>query len=213
MPFVVGTAIQVKYFIGVTGLTVNARIEDESGGVFGAELTLVENAVFVAAGHVGLYETTFTPDAAGTWAAIIYYGGVRVGQVYYDVLVSVVGELEVLPVSITDPANNGVTTVATVTTQPCVIEKIIIHADAIQTVDMTSCAVEGGVGQVVTFLGVGDAIRANLDAADKQVSWNGAVRLDAGKLITIDLQGTGATAVDLTIIILYRPEVAGGVLA
>lgn len=120
------------------------------------------------------------------------------------------GKTKLLEVSITAAANATSTTVATVTTQPCLIKSLVIHADTTQTVDMTSCAVEGGVGQVVEFIGVGDAIQANLSAADEQVYWTGAVRLAAGKLIYIDLQGTGATAVDLTIAIEYIPLTDGG---
>ncbi len=118
----------------------------------------------------------------------------------------------IIEVSITAAANAGITAVATVTLQPCLIESIVIHADAAQTADMTSCAVEGGVGQVVEFIGAADAVQASLDAADKQVSWTGVVRLAAGKIIYIDLQGTGATAVDLTVTIKYRPCVNDGVL-
>ena len=121
--------------------------------------------------------------------------------------------LRVLEVSITAAANAGVTTVATITDQPCLIESVVIHADAAQTANMTSCAVEGGVNQVVEFIGVADAILANLDAADKQLGWCGAVRLAATKTITIDLQGTGAAAVDLTITITYRACAQGGYLA
>ncbi len=51
----------------------------------------------------------------------------------------------ILEVSITAAANAGVTTVATVTDQPVQIESVIVHADAAQTADMPSCAVEGGV--------------------------------------------------------------------
>ena len=129
-----------------------------------------------------------------------------------DVVDTKEGKLQVLEVSITAAANAAGTLVATVTTQPCVIESIIIHADTVQTGDMTSCAVEGGAAQVITFIGPGDAIQANLDAIDKQVSWIGSIRLAATKTIEIDLQGTGATAVDLTIIIKYRASVDGGYL-
>jgi hypothetical protein len=123
------------------------------------------------------------------------------------------GKIQIIEVSITAAANAGVTTVATITSQPCLIKSIVIHADAAQTGDMTTCAVEGGVLQVVEFIGVGSATQANLDAADKQVPWTGAVRLAATKTITIDLQGTGATAVDLTVTIEYEACVDGGYLA
>ena len=123
------------------------------------------------------------------------------------------GKVQIKEFSVTGAANAGVTTVATVTTQPCLIESVVIHADDIQTVDMTSCAVEGGAGQVVEFISAASAIQGNLDAVDKQVGWTGGVRLAATKLITIDLQGTGATAVDLTVTIKYRACVNGGYLA
>ncbi|GAF77522.1 unnamed protein product, partial [marine sediment metagenome] len=123
------------------------------------------------------------------------------------------GKKQIKEFSITAAANAGITTVATIGSQPCVIESVIIHADADQTDDMTTCAVEGGVGQVIEFIGTNDAIEANLDAADKQVGWTGIVRLAVGKIIYIDLQGSGATAVDLTVIITYRACVDGGVLS
>ena len=126
------------------------------------------------------------------------------------------GRTQIKEVSITAAANAGLTTVATITTQPCLIKSVVIHADAAQTADMTTCAVEGGTGQVVEFIGTTAATQANLDAADKQVSMtpaDGAVRLVATKTITIDLQGTGATAVDLTVIIEYVACVDGGYLA
>lgn len=122
------------------------------------------------------------------------------------------GRTQIIEVSVTAAANAGVTTVATVTSQPCLMKTAVIHADAAQTGDMTTCALEGGTGQVVEFIGVGTATQGNLDAADKQVSWTGAVRLAATKVISVDLQGTGATAVDLTIIIEYEACVDGGYL-
>ena len=124
-----------------------------------------------------------------------------------------VGVTQIEEVSITAAANAGVTTVATITTQPCLIKSVVIHADAAQTADMTTCAVEGGAAQVIEFIGVGDATQANLDAIDKQKGYTGVARLAATKTITIDLQGTGATAVDLTVIIEYVACVDGGYLA
>lgn len=214
MSFPVGQAIPIRYYHGISGATVLARVVDEADGTFGAELTLTENAALLAAGYPGFYESTWTPDAEGHWKILIKVGGAVYGQLFYYVGGGALeGRAQILEVSITDAANAGVTTVATVGTGPCLIESVVIHADAAQTGDMTSCAVEGGVGQVVEFIGAADAIQANLDAADKQVGWTGAVRLAVGKTITIDLQGTGATAVDLTIVIKYRACADGGVLS
>ncbi len=122
------------------------------------------------------------------------------------------GVTQIKEFSITAAANAGLTTIATITSQPCLIKSIVVHADTAQTGDMTTCAVEGGASQVIEFIGAGDAIQANLDAIDKQISWDGKVRLAATKTITINLQGTGATAVDLTISIEYAACVDGGYL-
>lgn len=85
MGFKIGVAIPIGYYHGASGQTIKARIEDEAGGVFGAELTLVENAAFVAVGIDGYYESSFTPDAAGRWTALIYYSSIKYGQMFYDV--------------------------------------------------------------------------------------------------------------------------------
>lgn len=123
------------------------------------------------------------------------------------------GVRQVLEVSVTVAANAGVTTLATVTTQPCVIKRVVLHADTVQTGDLTTAAIEAGASQVVTLIGTGDATQANLNAIDKQVAWEGSVRLAATKTLTINLQGTGATAVDLTVTIEYEAAVDGGYLA
>jgi len=125
----------------------------------------------------------------------------------------VMGRAQIKEVSITSAANAGDVLVATITTQPCLIESIVIHADAAQTANMTSCGIFGGTGKVVTFIAAADALQADLDAADKQVAWQGAVRLAATKTIVISLVGTGAIAVDLTIVIKFRASVSGGYLA
>ena len=124
----------------------------------------------------------------------------------------VMGRTQIFEKSITSAANAGDVTVATITDQPCQIESVIIHADAAQTANMTSCGVFGGAGKVITFISATDAVQANLDAADKQIGWVGAVRLDATKTIVISLVGTGATPVDLTIVVKYRACANGGYL-
>ena len=133
----------------------------------------------------------------------------KLGNMYQSLAV---GKASFFEKSITSAANAGDVTVATITDTPCQIESIVIHADTAQTADMTSCGVFGGAAKVITFISATDAVQANLDAIDKQVAWTGAVRLAATKTIVISLVGTGAAAVDLTIIIKYRPTIAGGYL-
>ncbi|MBA7688265.1 hypothetical protein ES703_96744 [subsurface metagenome] len=125
----------------------------------------------------------------------------------------VMGRSQIFEKSITSAANVGDVNVATITTQPCLIESVVIHADAAQTADMTSCGVFGGEAKVITFISAADAVQANLDAEDKQVAWTGAARLATDKTIVIDLQGTGTDPVDLTIVIKYRACASGGYLA
>jgi len=124
-----------------------------------------------------------------------------------------VGTKQIVEVSITAALNAGVTTVATVANQACLIKSIVVHADTAAHADMTSCAVKGGAAQVVTFISAATAIEANLDAENKQVSWSGAVRLPTSATVIIDLQGTGANNADLTVTIEYEACVAGGVIA
>ena len=123
------------------------------------------------------------------------------------------GRTQVKRVSVTSPANAGSVTLATVTTRGVRIKSVVTNADAAQTADMTTCAVLGGDGTVVTFISTTDAIQANLDATDKQVGWRGTVALETAKTIIMDLQGTGATAVNLTVTITYEASIDGGYLA
>lgn len=124
-----------------------------------------------------------------------------------------IGDPPIFEKSITSPANALDVLVATITDQPCQIESVVIHADAAQTGNMTSCGVFGGDGKVITFISAADAIQASLNAPDKQIGWSGVVRLAATKTIVISLVGTGGAAVDLTIVIKYRACVPGGYLA
>lgn len=124
-----------------------------------------------------------------------------------------VGVRQVLVKSITSAANAGATTLAQVGTNPVVIESICVQADTASQTDLTSAAVYGGSANAITFINATDAAKANLDAVDETVSWTGACRLAVAKNIVMDLQGTGTTAVDLTVTITYYAEVAGGVLS
>lgn len=123
------------------------------------------------------------------------------------------GKTQIKEFSITAAANAGATIIATITDQPCLIKSIVLHSNGATTADLTSAAIEGGASSVIEFINTTIAIQANLDAADKQVAFAGVVRLAATKTITIDLQGTGATAVDFTVSIEYEATVDGGILA
>ena len=120
---------------------------------------------------------------------------------------------QVFTKQITSAANAADVTVATITTQPCLIESIVVRSNGATTADLTSIGVYGGASKVVTFLTAVEGVRANIAAEDQQIFWSGAVTLAATKTIVITLTGGGATAVDLQVDIKFRPIVAGGYLA
>lgn len=130
-----------------------------------------------------------------------------------DAVDRVAGKLQVFEKSITSGATAGTVTVATITTQPCLMESVVLHADAAQTPALVSAAIQGGANGIVTFIDATDAAVANIDVTDEQVAWTGATRLAATKTVIMDLVGTGATAVDLTVTIGYRACADGGYLA
>jgi len=123
------------------------------------------------------------------------------------------GITKIKEISVTAAANAGLTTLATITTQPCLIKSIVLHSDGATTADLTSAAIKGGASQIKEFISAATAAKANIDAANEQVSWTGAARLPATTTIVMDLQGTGATAVDFTVTIEYIPCINGGYLA
>jgi hypothetical protein len=123
------------------------------------------------------------------------------------------GKTQIFTKNITAAANAGVTTVGTITTQSCLIKRIVLRANGVTTADLTSAAIEGGASQAVEFISAATAVTASINADDEQVAFSGAAVLDATKTITIDLQGTGATAVDLDVIVEYCAITAGGYIA
>jgi len=115
--------------------------------------------------------------------------------------------------AIASAANATNVLVGTVTTQPCKIRSVIVHANSASQADLTSAGVFGGADiatHTITFLSAVHAAKANIDAANKQVAWTGKAELAATKVIAIDLEGTGATPVDLTVTIEYEASVDGG---
>jgi len=125
----------------------------------------------------------------------------------------VAGKTQIFEKAIPSAANAGNVLVGTITAQPCLIKSVVLHADATGQADLTSAAVYGGnaiATHTVTFFDVVDAAKANLDVADEQIGWTGAVRLAATKVLAIELLGTGATAVDLTVIVEYVATANGG---
>ena len=127
--------------------------------------------------------------------------------------IKVMGRTQVFQKAVTSAANVGDVVLATITTQGCVIDSIVVKAVTAAQVDLTSAAVAGGAAKVVVFLSAADAAVANLDAIDEQVAWTGAVELAATKTIVMSLVGTGVTAVNLLVTITYHSVADGGYLA
>ncbi len=122
------------------------------------------------------------------------------------------GKTQSFTKNITSAANVGAVTVATVTTQAVRIKSIVVRSNGALTADLTNITITGGAGAVVTFIDAVTGVRANIAAADQQVSWDGSVTLAATKTIVITLTGTGATAVDLQVDIGLEAITDGGYL-
>jgi len=123
------------------------------------------------------------------------------------------GVNQVFQKAITSAANtNGLVTIATVTTAACLIKSIVVKAVTAAQADLTSAAVKGGASQAVTFISAVTAAKANITAVDQQVGYTGIVELAAGKTIVMDVQGTGATPVNLLVTIEYEAAVDTGYL-
>lgn len=179
--------------------------EWQTGDMYRATLTGVKCTIGGA--------TVYVP--AMVWSNIV----VETGDIKTTVeaiqtkLATGVGQPQVFTKSVTSAANAGDVTLATVGTAPVIIDKICVTAVSASQTDLTSAAVYGGASKVITFLDTTDMAKANIDAADECVGWEGAQRLGTGKTIVMTLAGTGATPVNLLVSITYHAETAGGVLA
>lgn len=123
------------------------------------------------------------------------------------------GREQIFQKAITSAANAGAVTLATITTRACLIKSITVKAVTAAQTALTSAAVTGGASSVISFLDAVDAAKANIDAVDEQISWQGRVELAAAKTIVMTLVGTGATAVNLLVTFEYVACVDGGYLA
>jgi len=122
----------------------------------------------------------------------------------------VAGRNQVLQINVTSPANNLRTVLASVASQPCTVKYVIIRAKTAAPADLTTCAMNAGTGDVLPLIVVGLATQANLNAVDRQVGSTDLAELPVGATITMDLQGTGPTAVDLVVTIGYEACADGG---
>ena len=180
---------------------LNARLGSPAGASLAVDIANLPNNTDI--GDLPWDETITGHNSEGS-------AGLFLNNIDAQTKKSIRGNPQTYVKSVTSAANAGDVVLATVATHPCIIDSIVIHADTASQTDLTSAAVSGGAGKVVTFIDATDAAKANLDAIDEQVAWTGAVHLAATKTIVMSLVGTGVTAVDLTVVINYHAEADGG---
>lgn len=122
------------------------------------------------------------------------------------------GRLQIAKRNITEAANAGGTLCFTVTANDVMLEAVVLMSNGTTTADLTSAAILTGDSGVVELIDSTAAAKANIDALSEQASWTGACYLVADDNIAVDLQGTGATAVDLELVVKYRAVTDGAYL-
>jgi len=110
--------------------------------------------------------------------------------------------------NITSAANAGAVDIATVA-GVVFVEAIVVRSKGVTTANLTNIQVLGGTSNVIVFIDDVTGLRANLDAQDKQVAWDGSVELPNGVKIQIVLTGIADTAVDLQVTVKYRSVSSG----
>ena len=117
---------------------------------------------------------------------------------------------------ITSAANAGNVLIGTINTQTCRIESITQRAISAAQTDLTTAATYGGVDiatHTIVFIPAVLATKANLTNINDQLGWEGKVSLPAGSVIAIELVGTGATPVNLEIVVEYVSIIGGGYIS
>jgi len=124
-----------------------------------------------------------------------------------------IGKMQVFEKGITGASNAGLVVLGTVTTRPVILKSVTLYSQGATSGDLTSAAIKGGTAQATIFITDVQAAKANIDADSEQVYTLGAWYLPAGATVVVDLQGTGATAVDLVAVFTYEAVLDGGYIA
>jgi len=122
------------------------------------------------------------------------------------------GRTQIFEIDITSAANADVEVIATITDQPVLIKTIVLSANSKITTDLTSASIAGGAAYAVEFISAALGVLASIGEQNEQVASTAPARFQAGAEISINLDGTGATAVDLTATIEFESCVDGGYL-
>lgn len=116
--------------------------------------------------------------------------------------------------NLTAAANAGATTCFTVAGSPIWVMGLTLAANGVTTADLTSAATRvGNAASLHEFIGAATAVTANINAAgERLISAAVPVRLEVGDTIDVVLAGTGATAVDLDVNVLWHGTAANSAL-
>jgi hypothetical protein len=126
------------------------------------------------------------------------------------------GKTQIATRNIDEAANAGATTCFTATGGAVLVDfsGVVLRSNGTTTADLTSAAVTVGITEIMDATA---AAKANIDADGEHVVPDGGItpclELQAGETISVDLQGTGATAVNLQITVRYCAITDGAYLA
>ena len=118
---------------------------------------------------------------------------------------------------ITSAANAGQIDIGTVGGGSVIANVIIMSSNGSTTSDLNYASITSGPASTPTVSthinGPSDGLKAYIDAQGKQVGWTGVTYLKAGDKIVMNLNGTGATAVDLDVVVRYVATTISGEIA
>jgi hypothetical protein len=124
--------------------------------------------------------------------------------------------LQTFTKEITSAAWAGDVTLATANIQKVLVHAITVRSNGATTADLTTIAVYACTGKRATLIDTTQGAQVNLAADGNQISSDfglAGCQLKATETIVAVLTGTGATAVDFTVEIVYSAVVKGGYLA
>jgi hypothetical protein len=206
------TVSQVRYVLSYDA--VNARIT--LSGALGFTPVNGDTFYFIPAGTGWVTGNSSNAGAAldGT-AGVTLFAGLRnmygfldteIATIVTETSATVAGRMQTLTFNTTAAANAGDIVAFTASGGSMQIEACSIRSNIVSPAHMTTAglyAIDSGAGGAagaqVELIAVATATKANLDEDGEQVAWTGYVTIDATETVYLDLQGTGADAIDLTV--------------
>ena len=206
------TVSQVRYVLSYDA--VNARIT--LSGALGFTPVNGDTFYLIPAGTGWVTGNSSNAGAAldGT-AGVTLFAGLRniygfldteIATIVTETSATVAGRMQTLTFNTTAAANAGDIVAFTASGGSMQIEACSIRSNIVSPAHMTTAglyAIDSGAGGAagaqVELIAVATATKANLDEDGEQVAWTGYVTIDATETVYLDLQGTGADAIDLTV--------------